>query len=94
MAEALDDRMQDPYMDNLDLSTSEHLKLYDKAIFELPERDRYVHTKYEWTDLYQWLKDDVSIFWFKAAVFIVTFIYVIQVPTEVKDIIMSHPYIK
>ena len=53
MAEAPYDGLQDPYLVPLDLSTSEHLKLYDKAIFELPERDRYVHTKYEWTDLYQ-----------------------------------------
>ena len=47
------DGLQDPYLDNIDLSTYEYLKIYYKAIFGLPESDRYDLTKYKWTDFYQ-----------------------------------------
>ena len=46
-------RLQDPYLDTLDLSTSEHLDIYNKEIFGIPESDRYDLTRYNWTDFYQ-----------------------------------------
>ena len=45
--------LQDPYLENLDFSTSEKLKLYNKSIVGLPESDRNDLTRSKWTDLYQ-----------------------------------------
>ena len=39
------DGFQDPCLATLDLSTSEHLKLYNKAIVGIPESDRYYLTR-------------------------------------------------
>ena len=89
---AQEDRLQDPYLAILYLSTSEHLNLYNKAIFGLPESDRYDLTRSKWTDSYQELEDAVSIFGFKPAVLIVTSSYGGYEPNEVKDIILSYPY--
>ena len=52
MAEPVDG-IQDHYLATLDLSTYEHLKLYNKAIFGLPESDWYDLTRSKWTDFYQ-----------------------------------------
>ena len=51
MAEA--DGIQEPYLEILNLSTPEHLKIYNKAIVELTENDRYDLTRSKWTDFYQ-----------------------------------------
>ena len=45
--------LQDPYLSILNISTSEHLKLYNKAIVGLPESDRYDITRSEWNNFYQ-----------------------------------------
>ena len=45
--------LQDPYLAALELFTSEHLKLYNKAIFDVPESDRYDITRSKWTGFYQ-----------------------------------------
>ena len=42
---ALVDGLQDPYLAILDTATSEHLKLYNKAISVLTESDRYGLTR-------------------------------------------------
>ena len=81
------------YLDTLDLSTSEYLKLYKKAIVGIPESDRYDPTRSKWTEFYQELEDDVSAFGFKAAVLIVTTRYGGHTPTEIKDIILPYPSI-
>ena len=47
------DSIQDPYLVTLDLSTSEHLNLYNKAIVGLPESDRCDLAKSKYTDFYQ-----------------------------------------
>ena len=47
------DGLQDPYLDTLELSTYEHLKLYNKAVVGLPESDRYDLIRSKWTDFYQ-----------------------------------------
>ena len=39
------DVIQDPYLEIINLSTSENLKLYNKEIFGLPESDRYNLTR-------------------------------------------------
>ena len=44
------DGLQDTYLENLYLTNSEHLKLYNKAIIGLTESDRYDLTKSKWTD--------------------------------------------
>ena len=87
------DGLHDPYLDTLNLSTYEHLKLYRKAIDGLPESDRYDITRSNWTDFYQEFEDAVSTFGFKSAVLIVTDIDTINSPTEVKNIILSYPSI-
>ena len=38
------DGLQDPNLETLEISTSEHLKLYNKAIVGLTESDRYDFT--------------------------------------------------
>ena len=60
--------LHDPYLANLNLNTSEHLKLYNKAIFGLPESDRYNITRFKWTGFYQELENSVSTIGFKASV--------------------------
>ena len=47
------DRIHDPYLDIIELSKSEHLKLYNKTIFGLPEIDRYDFSRSKWTEFYQ-----------------------------------------
>ena len=47
------DSLQYPYLATLYLNTSEHIKLYNKAINGLSESDRYDLTRSKWTDLYQ-----------------------------------------
>ena len=91
--EAPVDGLQDPYLETLYLSTSEHLKLYNKAIFGLPESDWYDLTRSKWTDFYQEFEDYISKFGFKPAVLILTARYSGHVSTEVKNIIMSYPFI-
>ena len=43
------DRLQDPYLFYLDLTTSEYLNIYNKEVFRLPENDRYGLTRSKWT---------------------------------------------
>ena len=43
------DGIQDPYLVTLDLSTYEHLKLYNKAILGIPESDSCDLTRCKWT---------------------------------------------
>ena len=50
---AIVDRLHDPYLATLNISTSEHLKLYKKAIFGLPESEKYDLKRSKWTDFYQ-----------------------------------------
>ena len=85
--------IQDPYLANIDPSTSEHVKLYKKSIFGLPESESCDLTRSKWTDFYQQLEDDVSTFGFKSAVLIVTSRVAGHAPTEVKTIILSYPSI-
>ena len=87
------DGIQDPYLPIIDIYTSEHIKLYNKEIVGLIESNRYDLTRSKWTDFYQELENDVSIFGLNAAVLIVTSRYGVHVPTEVNNIIMSYPYI-
>ena len=47
------DSIQDPNLFILNISTSEHLKLYNKAIVGMSEIDRYDLTISKWTDFYQ-----------------------------------------
>ena len=53
MAEAPAERIQDPYLAILNLTTSEHLNLYDKEIFGLHEDETYDLTRFKWTNFYQ-----------------------------------------
>ena len=87
------DGLQDPYLAIINISISEHINLYNKATVGLLESDRYDITISKWNDFYQELEDAVFIFGFKAAVFIVTSIYGLYIHTEVKDLILSYPYI-
>ena len=83
------DGLQDPYLSTIDLYTSENLKLYRKAIFGLPESDRYDLTRFKWTDFYQELEDEVSTFRLKSSVLIVIAIEANHAPTEINSIILS-----
>ena len=47
------DGLQDPYLVILYIATSEHLKLYNKAIFGLLEIDSYDLTRSKRTDFTQ-----------------------------------------
>ena len=47
------DELQDSYLAILNISASEHLKLYNKAIVRLPESDRYDINRSKWTEFYQ-----------------------------------------
>ena len=62
------------------------LKLYNRAIFGLPESDRYDLTRYKWTNFYQELEDAISTFGFKAEVLIAKERDVHQSPTKVECI--------
>ena len=84
------DCIQDPYLEILDLTTSENLKLYKKAIFGLPESDKYDLTRSKWTDFYQELEDSISTFGLKAEVLIVITIDINQTPTEFNNIILFY----
>ena len=77
----------------INLSTSEHLNLYNKGTVGLPESDRYYLNICKRIDFYYYLEDDVSTFGFKASVLIVTDRDAIHTPTEVKYIILSYPSI-
>ena len=90
MAEPVDG-IQEPYPDIIYISASEHLKLYKKAIYGLPESNRYDMTRSKWTDFYQELEDDVYTFGYKAAVMIVTTRDGFHIPTEVSNTILSYP---
>ena len=50
MSESPPNGIQDPYLTTLDLFTSKHLKIYNKAIVGLTESDRYDHTRSKWSD--------------------------------------------
>ena len=52
MAETADG-IHDPYLATLNMNTSEHLKLYNKAIIGLSQSDRYDLTRSKWTYFYQ-----------------------------------------
>ena len=88
--EASADRLQDPYLVTIYLSTSEHFKLYNKSIVGLPENDRYGLYRSKWTDFYQSLEDYVSTFGFKAAVMIATDRDGVHIPTAVNNIILFY----
>ena len=45
--------LQEPYPAILYISTLEHLKLYNKTVWGVPESDRCDLTIYKWTDFYQ-----------------------------------------
>ena len=65
---ASEDGLKDPYLTIINISTSKHLNLYNKAIVGLTEIDRYDLTRSKRTDFYQELEYDLSKFEFKAAV--------------------------
>ena len=50
---APDGGIQDRYLATLNLTTSEHLNIYNKAIIGLPESDRYDLTRSKWAVFYQ-----------------------------------------
>ena len=45
---ARDDGLQGPYMVTLNMTTLEHLKLYNMASVEFPESDRYDLIRFKW----------------------------------------------
>ena len=92
MVVAPTDGLKDNYLDTLYFSTSEHLKLHNKAIVGLPESYRYDLIRSKWTYFYKELEDAISTFGFKASVLIVTVIVAHNASTEVKDIIFYYPY--
>ena len=47
------DGLQDPYLETINISTSEHLNIYNKAIVGIQEIDRYDLNRSKWTDFYQ-----------------------------------------
>ena len=73
--------IQYPYLVTLDLTISEHFKVYNKKKFGLPESDRYDLTRSKWTDFYQKKEYSVFRFVFKAVVLIVSTRYVGHAPT-------------
>ena len=85
--------LQDPYLDNLNLTTSEHINLYNKAIFGLPEINRYELTGSKWTGFYQELQDYIFIFGFRVAVLVVISRHGAHLTTEFKNIISLYPLI-
>ena len=87
------DVIQNPYLVTLNLTTLEHLKLYNKAIIGLPGSYRYRLTRSKWAGFYQKLEDTISIFGFKTAVQIILARYVSHVTTKFKNFISSSSYI-
>ena len=65
---ASEDGLKDPYLTIINISTSKHLNLYNKAIVGLTEIDRYDLTRSKRTDFYQELENDLSKIEFIAAV--------------------------
>ena len=51
-SESRADGLQDPYLDTLNMTTSNHLKLYNKGIVGLPENNRFDLTRSNLTDFY------------------------------------------
>ena len=84
------DSLQDPYLDKLDLKTSENLKLYNKEINVISESDRYDLTRSKWKYFYQELEDDVFTFGYNSALQVVIERDPVNVPTESKNIIHSY----
>ena len=84
------DRLQDHYLATLELYTLEHLNLYNKAIFGLPENDRYYLTITKWKELYQKLEYAVPTFGFKSSVKIITAIYNLHYPSELNNVIFYY----
>ena len=84
------DKIQDPYMADLNMTTSVHLNIYNKAIHGLPKSNRYILTRSNWTNFNQEYEDYVSIFGFKAAVQIFTARYGFHLTTEFKDFLSSY----
>ena len=66
------DNIKDPYIVILKMTTSEHLKLYNKEIVGLPKSNRYDPTRSKCTNFNQELEDSVSKFGFKTEFQIVT----------------------
>ena len=87
------DGLKDYYLTIRSIYTSKHIHFYDKAIIGLPESDRYDLTISKWIDFYQELEDAIFKFGFKAEVLMVTDIYGLNEPTEVKDTILYYPSI-
>ena len=79
--------LQYPYLDTLNIATSEHINLYNKAIVGLPEINRYELTGSKWNGFYQELYDYVFIFGFKVAVLVVIARYRSHLRTEFRNII-------
>ena len=90
MAAAPADGIQDHYMSTLNMNTSEHLEIYNKPIFGLPENDRYDLIRSKLTYFYQELENAVSKFELKAAVKIVVARDLNHAPTELKKTISSY----
>ena len=90
MTAAPDNDIHNPYLSTLYLSTSEHIKFYNKEIVGIPESDRYNLTISKWTEFYQELEDAVSIFGWKSAVLIVTAKDAHNAPAEVKNVILYY----
>ena len=84
------DEHKDPYMSNRYITTSDHLKLYKKAIVVLTKNDRYDLTRSKCTGFYQVLEDFVSTFGFKASVRIVADRNNTYMPTKLKNLISSY----
>ena len=51
--EAPVDGLRYPYLAILDLATSEYIKLYNRAIFGIPESDSWDRTRSKWAGFYQ-----------------------------------------
>ena len=67
--------VQDLYLTTLNLSTLEHLNIYNKLIViivMIPDNVRYVITRTKWTDFYQELEGSLYEFGLKLAVHIIT----------------------
>ena len=50
---APDDGIQDPYLASINISTLEHLKLYNKVFFGLSVSNRYDLIRSKWDNFYQ-----------------------------------------
>ena len=87
VAESSADGIQDPYLDTLNLTTSDHLNIYNNAIIGLPENNRYDLISSKWTIFYQQFEDTVSTFGFKVAAQIVSTTDLNHALTDIKNII-------